>query len=75
MNQKNYKEISKIIGKMMKEYRKRDASVVGHGLFTLAKLSYYLVDYFEREEFNTYNQANEKQQFNKKQFLKDCGVE
>lgn len=74
MEQKDYKEIAKII----------KSSFVGHGLTipidVRESLTSGLTDYFEENnvisnEFKMYVSTEDKDYFNKQQFLNDCGVE
>ena len=63
MNQKDYKEIAKII-EATRPFMKYEH------LFNLA---HRLADYFEKEDFELFR-LGEAHKFNKEQFLKDCGA-
>lgn len=71
MNKKDYKEIAKII---------KDKWDIYH---PLNKIVSELADYFEKEDKTTIDNINYEEgtisgklkQFNRKQFLKDCGVD
>lgn len=80
MQQKDYKAIAKIIGDIRREYLKdKKQSVVGHGLYTTARITKGLVDYFEKEYpddvFSEDRETWIHDRFKRSKFLKDCGVE
>ncbi len=68
MNQKDYKEIAKIFKEDNISWRNK------HEKNTYHRLANNLADYFEKED-NKFNEGIKFRDFNKKQFLKDCGVE
>ena len=70
MNQKNYKAIAEII-----KSHKFDLITNSYGKMDLAMIK-DLVDYFEKEERELWKGISTYQRkFNRKQFLKMCGVE
>ena len=64
MNQSDYKKIAKII-------KENSGNVLGE-LFIHDNIIEELADYFEEEDVW---QGSSRQEFDRKQFLKDCGVE
>ena len=75
MNQKDFKEIAGII----KNTQYEDELGLD---YNSSKIIHNLADYFEKEENKRVEYARKnlplptkKSKFNKKQFLKDCGVE
>lgn len=64
MNQKDYKEIAKIINSNW-----AIAFFGGNRILRSAKIITDLADYFEKEQV-----YGENEMFDRKQFLKDCGV-
>lgn len=73
MNEKDYKEIAKII-------KKRLIAYAGIGITSKAikGLSLDLADYFEKSNFAYIDHCGNqliKGRFDRKQFLKDCGVD
>tara|TARA_Y100000034_G_C6717607_1_gene317323 strand:+ start:51 stop:251 length:201 start_codon:yes stop_codon:yes gene_type:complete len=66
MNQKDYKEISGII------YPYANTPLIRA---TIKGLSNRLADYFEREDIVKFDNDAKKCLFDKKQFLKDCGLQ
>ena len=68
MNQKNYKEIARIIRNYVDDY-------IGNPFLAPYKwIAGDLADYFEREK-GFVGSLKKGVGFDKKQFLKDCGVE
>ena len=70
MNQKDYKEIARII---------KDSTVNFINKATINVITHRLADYFERKDRKNKGRPISKKKFyfddfNKKQFLKDCGV-
>ena len=79
MNQKNYKEIAKVMKHSVSNIHTHKIAIAHN--FVLAS---DLADYFEREdkeqfkevmERNNFTQEDAEYKFNKQQFLKDCGCE
>lgn len=66
MQKKDYEELAKINKKFMNCF----VSYKEYCFFCKAQS-----DYFEKEDWNCINTKEEKDIFNRKQFLKDCGVE
>lgn len=76
MNSKDYKEIAKIINEV-RIFNKKFGFITAD----LNRLSNKLADYFEREwkkicmeKYGNHNITTDKAYFNRKQFLKECGV-
>jgi len=77
MKQENYKAIAEIIKKQINDisdYYIRDSfKEFNFSYKRLKKTSYLLADYFEKEN-PPFKQHFKSYGFQKKQFLKDCGV-
>ncbi len=79
MNQKDYKEIAGIIRSPIEVGKDTDTTYLIYHYSLTAK---HLADYFEKEDKEDLNKTEERfkeykkknESFNKKQFLKDCGV-
>ncbi len=72
MNQENYKEIAKIISIRNELIDKDDKNDPENRMIMTDILINDLADYFEKEELRIDDLFKK---FNKKQFLKDCGVD
>jgi len=77
MNTKDYKAISDIIKKEImnaKKHLKDDEEKVKQNIFDYSLIAEKLADFFQKRESRLYNDIMAIE-FNKQQFLKDCGVE